>query len=60
MYLFFFLTIKEQVINSFRPVGKCGTACYPPSVIHITLGSASWDMDDFRWIAGRTALSNRA
>ena len=46
MYLFIVLTIKEQVINS--------------SVIHIPLGSASWGMDDFKWISGRTALSNRA
>ena len=26
--------------------------------IHIPLSSAEWDMDDFGWIAGRTALSN--
>ena len=26
MYLFFFLSMKEQVINSSRPVGKCNPA----------------------------------
>ena len=38
MYLFFFISMKEQVINS---VGKWNPACYPPSVIQIPLGSAS-------------------
>ena len=41
MYLLFLLSMKEQVINSLRPVGKCNPACYPPSVIQIPLGSAS-------------------
>ena len=35
-YLLFFLRMKEQVIHSLRPVGKCNPACYPrPSVIPI-------------------------
>ena len=37
MYLLFFLSIKEQVINSLRPVGKCNPACYLPSVIQISM-----------------------
>ena len=62
MYLLFFLSMKEQVINSLLPdpVGKCNPACYPPSFIQIPLGSASWDLDDFGWISDRIALSNRA
>ena len=51
--------MKEQVIHSLRPVGKCNPACYPPSVIQIPLGPASWYLDDFGWISGRIALSNR-
>ena len=35
MYLLFFLSMKEQVINSFRPVGKCNPAWYPTEVIQI-------------------------
>ena len=41
-----------QVIDSLRPVGKFNLAGYPPSVIQITLGSASWNLDDFGWISG--------
>ena len=37
MYLLFFLSMKEQVINSLCPVGKCNPACYLPSVIWMTL-----------------------
>ena len=59
MYLLFFLSIKEQVINLLRPVGKCNPSCYLPSIIQITLGSTLWDLDDFGWISGRIALSNR-
>ena len=29
VYLLFFLSMKEQVMNSIRPVGKCNPACYP-------------------------------
>ena len=43
-----------------RPVGKCGSAFYPPSVIQVPGGGAECDLDDFRLISGRTALSNRA
>ena len=32
MFLLFFLSINEQVINSLRPVGKFSPACYPPGV----------------------------
>ena len=35
--LLFSLSMKEQVINSLHPVGKCNPACYPPSVIQIPL-----------------------
>ena len=60
MYLYFFLSMKEQVIHSLRSVGKCNPACYPPLVIQIPRGGAEWDLDDFEWISGRIALSNRA
>ena len=46
MYLFSFLSMKEQGINSLRLVEKCGQSCYSPSVVQITLGSASCDLDD--------------
>ena len=59
MYFFFFLSMKKQVINSLRPVGKCNPACYPPSVIQITPGSALLDLNDFGWISDRIALFNR-
>ena len=35
IYLLFFLSMKEQMIHSLRPVGKCNPACYLPSVIQI-------------------------
>ena len=38
IYLFIFLTMKEQMINLLCPVGKCGPACYPPKVIQIPRG----------------------
>ena len=55
---YFFLSMKKQVINSLRPVGKFNPACYPPSDIQISLGV--WDVDDFGGISGRIALSDRA
>ena len=47
------LSIKERVINSLHPVGWCNPACYPPSVIQITLGSASWDLAGLHYPTGR-------
>ena len=38
---------------------KCICSIFLPW-IHISLGSASWNVDDIEWISGQTALSNRA
>ena len=41
IYIYFFLSMKEQVINSLRLVGKCNPAWYSTEVIQIPPGGVS-------------------